>query len=365
MQPADPSWPARRPQRFDSTLVATYCGLFSALGYTAANICLRALTDCDAVWVSCVKAFPTVVLVAPWLCLRAARNQCLIPCWHVLGILVVAALVGQLGGNVLFQWSLGVVGIAMSVPLCLGSMILASVVVGRSFLGEVITRRMVVATVILLLAIAILSLGAVAANRSFGLPGPRAGHLVWVIIGVAAACFSGITYCLLGTVIRWSSNRGTPVSTILAVTCLVGMVSLGALSAVRIGPLGMVRTNRLDLVVMLLAGLCNAAAFLALTLALQLAGLVYVNALNASQTALAAVAGVVVFGEAVTPWLVLGVLLTAGGLLLMKGRGRAVQSAGLGTRRAEPQARAAEVGQPPVAAAHVEACGRPVLIKRA
>jgi drug/metabolite transporter (DMT)-like permease len=105
---------------------------------------------------------------------------------------------------------------------------------------------------------------------------------------------------------------------------------------------------------MLLAGLCNAAAFLTLTLALQLAGLVYVNALNASQTAMAAVAGVVVFGEAVTPWLVLGVLLTAGGFLLMRGGRRGGRSAGQCTGPDAPVEWDTEVEPRPMAAAQVE-----------
>ena len=69
-----------------------------------------------------------------------------------------------------------------------------------------------------------------------------------------------------------------------------------------------------------LAGVSNAVAFWALTKALQLTGVVYVNALNASQTAMAALAGVFFFQEAITLPLMAGVALTAVGLLLMKRR---------------------------------------------
>jgi drug/metabolite transporter (DMT)-like permease len=45
---------------------------------------------------------------------------------------------------------------------------------------------------------------------------------------------------------------------------------------------------------------------------------VYVNALNATQAAMAAIAGVILFQEARSTELGLGVLLTIAGLLLMK-----------------------------------------------
>ena len=320
MQRNPASYPPLHPSvtpRIDPTVLATYCGLFSAVAYTASNICLRSVAHCDPIWVSCVKALPTVLIVGPWLLVRAARNQGLTPSWGLLGILAAAGLAGQIGGNVLFQWSLGIIGIALTVPLCLGSMILAGVVVGRWFLGETVTRQMVTATLVLVTAIAILSLGASAANQSFGVV-EGTGQRVWVAVGVAAACFAGMTYCLLGTVIRWSAARGTPISTILTVICLTGLISLGLLTVVRLGPAAMLNTPRDDLFVMLSAGLFNAAAFLALTKALQQSGLVYVNALNASQTALAAVAGVVLFGEVTSVYLVLGILLTVVGLLMMK-----------------------------------------------
>ena len=72
------------------------------------------------------------------------------------------------------------------------------------------------------------------------------------------------------------------------------------------------------LAVMLLAGVLNAFAFLTLTKALQLTTVVYVNSLNATQATLAAIAGVIFFGEALSGELGLGVLLTIAGLMMMK-----------------------------------------------
>jgi drug/metabolite transporter (DMT)-like permease len=54
-----------------------------------------------------------------------------------------------------------------------------------------------------------------------------------------------------------------------------------------------------------------------LTKSLQLTSVVYVNALNATQAALAALAGVLIFQEAFSPRLLQGVLLTILGLAIL------------------------------------------------
>ena len=138
----------------------TLCGLSSAIGYTAANACLRAVADCDPVWVSCVKAFPTVVLFGPFLLVRLLKGLETFPHWQPMQALIVASLVCQLLGNVVFQWSLGVIGMALAVPLTLGAMIVGAAVMGRLILHEPVTITMAVSILILLSAVFVLSLGA-------------------------------------------------------------------------------------------------------------------------------------------------------------------------------------------------------------
>jgi drug/metabolite transporter (DMT)-like permease len=113
-----------------------------------------------------------------------------------------------------------------------------------------------------------------------------------------------------------------PVSTSLVAVTSIGVVALGALSYGRIGVEGMLSTPSQDFAVMLLAGVCNAAAFWSLTTALRLVTLAYTNALNASQAAMAAVAGVIFFSEALTLAMGSGIVLTVLGLLLMKNERR-------------------------------------------
>jgi DME family drug/metabolite transporter len=305
----------------DQLFFGTLFGLLSALSYTAANVFLRSVAHCDAIWVSAVKATPLVVLAGPWLLVLVARGRRVLPTWRILVTLAIAGLLGQLGGNVLFQWSLGVVGMALSVPLCLGTLIVSGALLGRIFLHEPLSVRTLISVAVLVIAITVLSSGAGQAQRAVAetMPTARATSSGWhLVAGVTAASLSGFAYSVLGVVIRHGVKGRASLPATLFTVGLVGVISLGGTTLWRIGWEGMCTTMRPDLAMMLLAGLCNAAAFLALVKALQVASVVYVNAMNATQAALAAIAGVLFFREALSGQLALGILLTVFGIVLMK-----------------------------------------------
>jgi drug/metabolite transporter (DMT)-like permease len=303
----------------------TLCALVSAVGYTAANVCLRAAINCDPIWVSCVKSVPTVVFVGLWLIGKAVRGNRDFPRLSVLCALILAGLFGQIFGNVAFQWSLGIVGIALAVPLVLGMMIVSGAILGRLVLHEPVTKRMATAMFTLIIAICILSSGAREASRSLDRDSEQSitdsqSSANWSLLalGIVAASGSGFAYAVLGIVIRYGVTGRASVAATLFTVGIVGTISLGIWSALNIGITGMLATTTTDWIVMLQAGIYNAIAFLALTKALQLTTVVYVNALNASQAAMAAAAGVLFFQEAPTIAMCIGVALTAVGLLMMR-----------------------------------------------
>lgn len=304
-------------------LLATTYGIVSAVGYMLANICLRSVTDLDPVWVSQVKAVPTVVGVAPLIILRLIRSQPLMPSGQILTMIVAVAALGQLGGNVAFQWSLSVIGIAICVPLTLGAMIVSGAILGWTILGDRISRSMAMASTLLIVAIGVLSLGAPQANASMQhSPIASQPRVALVLAGVAAACFSGCAYSCLGVALRFASNRGTPVSSLLFVVALTGFVLLGAMVYARQQRFPTETLQGSHFLYLVAAGTFNLLAFAALTKALHLSSVLFVNALNASQTAMAAVIGVAMFNEAISLPMVTGVSLTVVGLLMMKGRRR-------------------------------------------
>lgn len=336
-----PASPLRSKPFADPVIFGTLCGLASALCYTAANTCLRAVSHCDPIWVSAFKALPTVLLVGPWLFVRGWRQERIFPPWKTFGLIVFAGVVGQLLGNVSFQWSLGIVGMALVVPSSLGAMIVTGPLLGRVFLGEPITVRAAVSIIILASAVFVLFLGASRSAESQAAPAIASQPSVFLVsAGIAAACLSGFAYTVLGVVIRYGVTGHASLSITLVTVGLVGVIGLGGLSLARIGPAEMLATAWPDLAIMLLAGICNAAAFLTLTKSLQLSPIVYAGALNATQAAMAIAVGALVFWEPVTVSMMVGLGLTIFGLVLMRG----------GRKRKEPVDPVDLMGETPHAA---------------
>lgn len=313
---------ASRHKLVDPHVLGTICGLFSAFVYTCANAFLRAVDDCDPVWVSAVKAVPTVVAMIPVMAAMVSRGRKVLPPPAMLAAIGVGGLIGQLGGNISFQWALGQIGVALTVPLSLGGMIVGAAILGRIFLYEPVTLKAALALTLLLAAIGVLSLGAEDAGRSVA----QTTLPTWQLAaGVTAACLSGTAYAILNVILRYCITRGAPLPTTLFTVSIVGLISLGLISWLRSDQNGMWKTTPAQLGLMLAAGLCNTVAFISLTKSLQLTSVVYVNALNATQATLATLAGVLIFGEALSPWLAIGVGLTIAGLMCLAQAHRAMR----------------------------------------
>lgn len=308
----------------DPVLFAMILGLTASLVYTASNSCLRAVADLDPLFVSCAKAIPLVAIYLPWWCVRVLRGRDRVPSARAFGVLVIAGVIGQLGGNVLFQWSLGVVGLALAVAVCLASMTVSAAVLGKLFLGESVSPRTRFALVVIVTAVGVLFLGA----RATPLPNgtEAAGEALhpwfWAAAGTGAAFASGIAYTVLGTLIRKGVTGEASVIGTLWVTGLTGVVVLGIGASLRVAPAEVASIEPTKWLWLLLAGLFNAVAFFALIRSLQLAPVVIVNAVNASQSASAAVAGVLLFAEPLTPFLFVGIGLTAVGFLMLRPPGK-------------------------------------------
>ena len=246
--------------------------------------------------------------------LLVLRGQRVWPQPRMLAGIALGGLVGQLGGNIAFQWSLSQIGLALTVPLSLGGMILCAAILGRVFLHEPVTPKAALALALLLAAIAVLSLGARTASQQVTqTPVP----VLRVVAGVAAACLSGLAYSVLNVILRYGVTRGAPLPATLFTVSIVGFVALTTIAWLRIGPRAMVDTASADWGYMLAAGLCNTVAFFSLTKSLQLTSVVYVNALNATQATLAAIAGVLMFREPLSQWLAIGIGLTVAGLMVL------------------------------------------------
>ncbi|EMI44272.1 DMT family transporter [Rhodopirellula sp. SWK7] len=319
-----PGW----PERMYGSIVrpgiglGVVCGLISAVFYTLANISLRQSVAADPFLVAAFKAIPTVICLTPFLVALKMGGQPIAKSGHLVPRFILISLLGQVGGNASFQVALGMIGLAAAVPITLGALLIGSAIVGRVLLGETVRRRTAIAMAILMVAVVILS--------QAGHPDPDASSLVaseradslavqrWV--GAAFAVFSGLCFAVFSSTMRFNMQKGMQAATAMWISGTVGSLALFAMVALRGGFADIAELPASLWWSMGAAGVFNFLAFIAITTAMKVLPIVAVHLLNASQVAMAAAAGVILFAEPVTATLLIGIALTMVGLLVLARR---------------------------------------------
>ncbi len=263
----------------------------------------------------CMKEIVAAGVVGPWLVWRWLAGDRFLPSASTLAILTAVGLAVQLVGNLGQQFAFGVVGLAVAVPIIYCVMLGAAALLGRVVLRERIAPRTMIALVLLLLSIILLTIGTARGNIL------KPGAPWWLAAtAVGLACLAGLTFATLTVTIRGTVTRGVSQMLVVFITTGVGAAVLGVIS-LRGNGLEAWRALPADhLAWMLAAGVLNLIAFVALTKGLHLTTVVNVNLLNTSQVAMAACAGIALFHEQVTPWLVVGVAMTLVGMVLIDRR---------------------------------------------
>ena len=292
----------------------TVCCAVSALCYTASNICMRELSKTVAPsWVGFNKELVTVVVIGPWLAYLAFRGRPVFPSRRALVSLIVIGFGVQLLGNLGLQWALGVVGLAVAITAVFGVMLTASAVMGRVLLKERVSPRSVTALGILLVGLVFLGIGSRAVGEAIS---PDATP-TYIALGVGASCLAGAIYAVLMVTIRRAVTGTTRPTSIIFIITFIGVISLGPVSVCLEGIPALLATPVEQFRWMGAAGMFNLIGFLAITKGLELTTVVHANVLNASQVAMAAVAGIFWFSEHSSPWLILGVAATIAGIVLI------------------------------------------------
>ncbi len=308
-----PGFPALSP-----LVLGTACCVFAALGYTIANLCLRYLTvDHDVAWVLCIKETVAVAVLGPWLAQQALRGRPSLPGGRTLLALAALGLLVQLGGNLPLIWSMGVIGLAVAVPISLGINLVGSAILGQILLGERVSLQSGSAILLLIVSVVFLTTGAGKANDAITITSQTATGPAWVALAVAAPCLAGMVFSVLNIAIRRTITRGVPLAAIAFLIPVMGTVALAPLSLGRHGLDGLLATPTPDFLLMLLCGLLNLLAYMAIIKGLQLTTIVHANVVSASQVAMAAVGGLLFFSEASSPSLMMGVVLTIAGMVMI------------------------------------------------
>ncbi len=278
---------------------------------------MRQLTTlhCDTALAVFSREFTTTVFMGLWLLSQAIQGRSTLPRGRTLAELLLVGFVVQLIGNTCLQWAMGVVGLAISIPAFYGTVITTGAFLGWLWLGEHVTPRSIGAIVLLMTALVLLGLGAESTGKSVALENALSPTAWLLLLAVLGAGLAGIISGLLTITIRHSVMRGALPTAIAFLVPMTGAVSLGPVSLYRLGWTALCHTSGEQLLYMGGAGVFNLLGFLAIINGLQRTTVLYANAVNASQVALAAIAGMMLFREPPNAWLILGVCLTIAGIL--------------------------------------------------
>lgn len=308
---ADPATLRRR------TATGLLLSVVAALMYTAANVALRQLADRKdfdfAIFVTGCKGIVPAAVAWVWIAWGKARGLSLLPARRYVPPLLLAAVCTQFVGNVILQYVFALGGLAIVVPIVFAMIILTSAALGFFVLGEPITTLLAAAIGVLIAAIFVLSVGTGDSAAAVAGGGPAASTTMVVSLSI----LSGIGYGVTGVMIRLARLGGVSPPGSLVLINTTGVVVLGSLGFARLGPSGVAAIETAQFGWMFAASLCTAVAFFALTYSYQVLPVVRVNLINSSQAAMAAIVGVLLFGEPATAWLVYGTLLTLAGLTIV------------------------------------------------
>lgn len=303
-----------------STQRGIILGLISAVSYSAANLALRGLSGRHedlawSIWVTGMKALPTVLLAWFLLMRRPRTGQPLYPSVKIVMAIFLAALMMQFGGNLGFQLALGHIGLAITVPVVFALIIGAGAILGRMFLGDGISPRTVVSIVIMTVSVILLSYAATLNHADVSAGSDTTGKLVW--LGVTMAVISGASYGINGVVIRRVTRQQMSVASVLIIYSLTGLISLTILGGAMMGwdRLAAIQTDEWQM--MLWAGTFNAIAFFSISNSLKLINITQVNVINATQNAMCAIGAVMIFAEPVSTPMVVGMILSIIGLVTL------------------------------------------------
>ncbi|MCA9138537.1 MAG: DMT family transporter [Planctomycetales bacterium] len=237
---------------------------------------------------------------------------------------MTASFLAQFFGNAAFQKALEHIGLAASVPITLGVLIVGGAVLGAVLLKEPVGARKMLAMATLILAVIVLSLPhQMPPGDSPNAAAIKSADAANIVIGSLWAALSGLAYSFFGVTLRQTLQTGIPARNLMFISGLTGTITLWGYCFATLGLQTISGTSPTQWAIMVTAGFCNFSAFVAITTALRLLPVVAVNLINASQVAMAAVAGVAFFGEPITAPLFIGIMLTLAGLMILARRTRA------------------------------------------
>jgi len=299
-----------------------YC-IAASLLYTTSNSLLRYLVDLDAHRLVAMAGREVIaaLVLGPWVLWRCIRDSQFRPSWKMVLLLTATGLV-TMTGSYLYYLGFEVIGMGVTIALVFSSMLVVTAVLGRIFLKEQLTKLTFTALLLLIMAIAMVSLG-VPSNENAASENAAASFLpcpefeLTVPAAVISSILAGVAFAILNIVLRYAGKQKVHIAiTMVFITGIAAIVMYwGAYNQGGIAAFAETTTGEWQIIGLL--GLCNLFAFFCLNKGFKLTRAIQANITTSSQVALAVVMGVLFFGETTTLWLYAGVAATIAGIVLI------------------------------------------------
>jgi drug/metabolite transporter (DMT)-like permease len=227
--------------------------------------------------------------------------------WRILGALVATGLAVFVTGGTLMFMALQLGGVAVTTPIT-GTQVLWSAIIAALLLHQPLHRKMVLGMLISVVGVCLLTLG-----RS----GPSTLSPRWWL-AVPLATATALSWALSGVFVAYVLRRGVDRFQAMAVSSLVGVVSINAVLW-RTGNLHVYSSTPVGaLWRLLIAGTLGMTGLLALISALAHTTVASANALNSLQVGLAPLISWIVLGEQMNPRMGTGIALIMIGVIVVQ-----------------------------------------------
>lgn len=317
----------------------------SALCFALSNLFLRHLINyhLDNNWTLFFKEFTGVLVLAPWILFCFIQKRYRFLSVRLLSCVILAAIICELIAAKLHLWCYSTIGLAISVPVIQSASVIGSLLLGFFVLRDVVSRKKIVASIILINAIITMALGAQAVPID-----QDAKTSLMFLAGILAAIVAGIAYTIEFVLLRyaciqyWRPMRGSgrknlkaesqhgidagkpaagekkplPLLLVVFIFLFVGTLIFGADIYLKYDIEGFWDAPADCWTWVLLAGLFNVIAFILQIQGLRLTSVSQVTFIGVSQVIFLSLSGFFFFGESLNGFLILGLLLTSLGVYM-------------------------------------------------
>lgn len=318
--------------------------------FAISNVSIRYLTqngEIDHNWMLFYKETIGLSLLFPWLLLRWGQGRFRYTSFRLAFYIFIAAIFCQLIGARLQVLGYAVIGLIISVPLIQSSLLLAVALLGHFVLGDSLSRRRKFAIMILIVAVAIISIGKeMTVEKTQAKEAVNAGIFLLIAAGTVVA---GIAYAIYITMLRcairqhWADENSAwlsfqfghwvgydhvkqpgqrfyapfPLTLAMAIVLGVGVIIFGLLLYQKSGVAGFYKeVPDFAWYCIAVSGVCNMIGFFFQIQGLRMTSAVQASLIAISQMLLLSLIGYIYFGEAVNILVLTGLGLTMCGVLI-------------------------------------------------